>query len=179
MYKSEGSNLEQEKYKGIYRTSSNRLKTWNYANNGCYFVTICTKNRENFLGEIVNDVQLSKLGKISKQCWEEIPMHFPFVKLDEYIVMPNHIHGIIIMSNPRNVETQNLVSLQNKFGPQSKNLASIIRGFKVGVTKIAKKNNINFYWQKGYYDHIIRNDQSLAEIRQYIIDNPKNWKKDK
>ncbi len=126
----------------------------------------------------------SEIGKIAQNCWNEIPVHFPFVILDAFIVMPNHVHGILVIDktvselnemktmNGATVETQNLASLQttlrmasqissgffsvpkNHFGPQSKNLASIIRGFKIGVTKNARLIHADFAWQSRFYDHI-------------------------
>lgn len=175
-----------------------RYKGYNYAENGFYFVTICTKNREIFFGNIIKTldnvfVELSKIGKMVKKYWLEIPKHFPFVELDEFIIMPNHIHGIILIN--KNVGTQNvgtrrnakfcvptdvfLREYRNEFGPQSKNLSSIIRGFKIGATKYAKNNNIIFGWQPRFHDRIIRNDEELNRIRQYIIDNPLKWEIDR
>lgn len=184
-----------DKFKNKYRIPSARLQSWDYGWNGAYFITICTQNRKNYFGEMAN------------KYWYEIPEHFPFVKLGQFVVMPNHIHGIVIidkndgddnrnnMDNGDNVETQNFASLpsppspspsssspsstKNKFGPQSQNLASIIRGFKIGVTKNARKINSDFAWQPRFYDHIIRNEKSLNRINEYIINNPANWMKDK
>jgi len=165
-----------------------RYKGYDYSQDGFYFVTICTKNREFYFGDIVNKkINLSEIGKITEKCWLEIPNHFPFVKLDEYIVMSNHLHGIIIIENntqnvgTQNVGTQNFAFLryENKFGPQSKNLSSIIRGFKIGVTKYAKNNNIIFGWQSRFYDRIIRNNNELNRIRQYIINNTVKWELDR
>ena len=94
----------------------------------------------------------------------------------------NHIHGIIIIDKNDIVETQNIASLrpnkQNKFGAQSKNLASIIRGFKIGVTKYANQNNIPFRWQPRFYDRIIRTEIELRNIREYIVFNPEKWQED-
>jgi REP element-mobilizing transposase RayT len=188
-----------KKYKNKYRIETTRLKNWNYGWNGAYFITICTQNRIHYFGEIENrEMQLSKIGKMAEKYWYEIPQHFPFVKLGEFVVMPNHIHGIIIIDKTNNgettvVETQNFASLQqrqqrqqyqpplskNKFGPQSQNLASIIRGYKIGVTKNAKKINPMWKWQSRYYDHIIRNEKSFQNISNYIINNPLNWNGDK
>lgn len=170
-----------------YRVESARLKHWNYANTGMYFVTICTDDKIRHFGEIIDgNVRLNKLGQFAVQCWEDIPKHFPFVKLDEFIIMPNHVHGIIEIDNPNNVETlhdnvetQDFASLPNKFGPQSKNLGSIIRGFKIGVTKYANKNNIPFKWQPRFYDRVIRNENELENIQIYIKNNAVNWGKDK
>ena len=182
-----------EKYKNKYRISSTRLQNWDYGWNGAYFITICTHNREHYFGEIVNKkMELSEIGIAAEKYWYEIPQHFPFVKLGAFVVMPNHIHGIIIIDkNDDNditdtdttVETQNFASLssppKNKFGPQSKNLASIIRGYKIGVTKFAKQINPQWKWQSRYYDHIIRNDKSYKKISEYIVNNPVNWRDDK
>ncbi|MDA3905825.1 MAG: hypothetical protein PF484_07100 [Bacteroidales bacterium] len=175
-----------DKFQNKYRISSARLQNWDYGWNAAYFVTICTHNREYILGEIDNGKMiLSEIGKIAQQYWNEIPAHFPFVELDSFVVMPNHVHGIIIINKTDNVivETQNFASRQsdhpkNKFGPQSQNLASIIRGYKSGVKKYATINKIDFTWQPRFYDHIIRNDKSYHNIANYIINNPLNWKGD-
>jgi len=187
-------NPMSEKYKGKYRNDSTRLKNWDYGWNAPYFVTICTQDREHFFGKIVDGkMVLSKIGHSANSCWNEIPNHFPFVELGAHIIMPNHVHGIIIINkldDGRDVGTQNLASLhstdhlfidkpKNQFGPQSKNLASIIRGFKIGVTKNARLVNPSFSWQSRYYDHIIRNDRSFYRITEYIKNNPANWREDK
>ncbi|MBU4304540.1 MAG: hypothetical protein KJ893_02775 [Candidatus Omnitrophica bacterium] len=186
-------NIDDELYKNRYRVKSTRLSDWDYSSNGYYFITICTHNKEHYFGEIVEtqnlaSLRMTEIGKITQHCWLEIPNHFPFVILDEVIIMPNHVHGILAIENIASiqnendvVETQNFVSLrrkQNKFGPQSKNLASIIRGFKIGVKKYASMNDIIFAWQSGFYDHIIRNDNDLCRIREYVANNPVNWNAD-
>ncbi len=185
------------KYVGKYRIESTRKSNWDYSSNAAYFVTICTKNREHFFGKVENEeMNLSAIGKKAHKCWLAIPEHFPFVELGEFIVMPNHVHGIIIINKPIVVaetqnfasplfEKQNLISPQNKnetknkFGPQSKNLGSIIRGFKIGVTLFSKNNELSFCWQSRYHDIIIRNETSFKNISNYIINNPLNWKIDK
>ncbi|MCP4552324.1 MAG: hypothetical protein GY834_09850 [Bacteroidetes bacterium] len=181
-----------DKYQNKYRIPSARLQNWDYGWNAPYFVTICTQNRECYFGDIDGGkIQLSEIGEMAKKYWNEIPEHFPFVKLDAFVVMPNHVHGIIIINKPddgrddENVETQNFASLQgqtkpkNQFGPQSKNLASIIRGFKIGVTKNARQIHADFAWQSRFHDHIIRNDKSFEKIKSYIIENPLKWNDDK
>lgn len=227
-----------EIYQDKYRIPSTRAPYWNYGWNAAYFVTICTQNRTCWFGEVQDDeMVLSDIGQMAHQCWLDIPQHFPFVKLDSFIVMPNHVHGIIIIDKPggeietkqpntpkkRNVlgsvetqyfasenvnrdllgsvETQNIASLQgnivpnnpisphgniaqkiptlNKFGPQSQNLASIVRGYKIGVTKFARRINSEFAWQSRYHDHIIRNDVSYQNISDYIVNNPLKWQADK
>lgn len=199
-----------DKFQNKYRIQSARLQNWDYGWNASYFVTICTANREHYFGKIVDgEMHFSEIGKKADKYWLEIPEHFPFVKLDVHVVMPNHVHGIIIIDKTddgrndidglndnrngkrndgrnvgRNVETQNFATLpptnqpppkpKNKFGPQSQNLASIIRGYKTGVTKYARNNNIIFAWQSRFHDHIIRDHESYQRIRNYIINNPKN-----
>lgn len=137
-----------EKYLNKYRISSARFGSWNYAQNGYYFVTICTDRKEKYFGEIINsEISLSRIGKIVEKYWKEIPQHYPFVSLDAFIIMPNHIHGIIIID--KTVETQNFASVQhddnvNKFGPQSQNLGAIIRGFKAAVKNMQLLMVFNF-----------------------------------
>jgi REP element-mobilizing transposase RayT len=185
-----------EKFKNKYRIESARLKNWDYGRNASYFVTMCTKNRIYFFGHVIDDEMiLNDIGLIADDCWLQIPEHFPFVKLGEHVVMPNHVHGIVTIDKPDDgrhdgddgactVETQNFASLRppgskNKFGPQSKNLASIIRGFKIGVTTKARLINPGFVWQSRYHDHIIRDNESFERISEYIKNNPANWKEDK
>ena len=131
-------------------------------------------------GSIIDEkIVLSEVGEIANKYWLEIPEHFPFIILDEYIIMPNHIHGIIVIDRfPDNVATCLGMSLQsvNRFShPVSGSLATIINQFKGAVTRYARKNDIDFFWQPRYYDHIIRNETALNKIREYIWTNPVNW----
>jgi len=137
-------------------------------------------------------MKLSEIGKIAKKYWLEIPKHFKNTRLDEFIIMPNHIHGIIVIEYKinkikiiNNVETRHGVSLQknennfNQFSKMVKNsISSIINQFKSSVKRYANKNQIPFHWQPRFYDHIIRNEKSLDEIRQYIKTNPLKWEED-
>ena len=180
-----------EKFQNKYRIPSARAAWWDYGSNAPYFITICTNNRIHYFGKVVDgEMQLSAIGQFVQQCWDEIPLHFPFVILDEFVVMPNHIHGIIFINKSDidmhcPVQTQNFASLayddkpKNQFGPQSKNLASIIRGFKIGVTKSARLTNSDFAWQSRYHDHIIRDQKAHDNIANYIRNNPSNWEKNK
>lgn len=198
-----------KKFKNKYRITSARAPFWDYGWNAAYFVTICTQNREHYFGKIITEkdtlpfVSLSDIGNIAQECWCEIPNHFPFVKLGSHIIMPNHVHGIIIIhktiderkmeyNNRMAEQAQNIAPLspsepsgkstdkpKNQFGPQSKNLASIIRGFKIGVTKNARIINPDFAWQSRFHDHIIRDYMAYKNIANYIITNPTNWKHDK
>lgn len=184
-----------EKFQNKYRIPSARLQNWDYGWNAPYFVTICTKNREYYFGDIVDGkMQLSEIGDIVKNEWLKTFEMRPDMNLmmDEYVIMPNHFHAIIIIGkNEYNTkydaqrrDAMHCVStttndIKNHFGPQSKNLASIIRGFKIGVTKHARQIHANFAWQSGFYDHIIRNEQSFHKIADYIINNPAKWGNDK
>ncbi len=180
-----------DRFNDRYRVASARLSSWNYSWNAAYFVTICTKDRECYFGQIDNQIlRLNSLGIMAGHCWNQIPHHFPFVKLGQFIVMPNHVHGIIVIDkNSPSVETQYFASdcaisktqdqqSKNKFGPQSGNLASVIRGFKIGVTKAARELNKTFFWQSRFHDHIIRDGDSWNRIADYIENNPTIWDQD-
>lgn len=164
-----------------------RLPHYDYTQNGMYYITICTHERMHYFGEIVDGKMfINNVGKIATECWVDIPKHFPFVELDEFVIMPNHVHGILtINKRPSQTDagTQNFVSLQtipykNKFGPQSENLGSIMRGYKVGVKAWATKHNIDFTWQSRFYERVIRNETELLNIRTYIQNNVQKWAED-
>jgi len=152
-----------------------RLKGYDYSSGGCYFVTICMQNRKHFFGQVVEEeIRLSKLGKIAKDYWLEIPKHFLCVELDQYVVMPNHVHGIVVIhSNRRNAPWHVPTGIQ----PLVKNsLSSIINHYKGAVKRFCNKNDLEYFsWQLRYYDHIVRNDEDLNRIREYIIHNPLKW----
>ncbi|MCX6277732.1 MAG: hypothetical protein NT004_06525 [Bacteroidetes bacterium] len=135
---------------------------------------------------------MTEIGKQTEIEWLKTPTirQDMNLELDAFVVMPNHFHAIIIIGENRfnsppspmpNVETPCMASLPpvNQFGRQSKNLASVMRGFKSAVTTYARKNNISFNWQLRFHDRIIRNEEAYQTIRNYIINNPKNWDNDK
>lgn len=168
----------------------NRLAYYDYAQNGCYFVTICTKDRTENFGQIIKEgMELSPIGKNVYQCWLDIPKHFPDVLLDDFVIMPNHVHGIIIIKPKNNmiagVGNKNFCSLQKDqtiFWQTiwARSLSSVIRGFKIGVTSWCRKNgHSDFNWQKSFYDHVIRQQESLEKIRFYILENPLKWERDR
>ena len=160
------------KFKNKYRIASTRLQTWDYGANGSYFITICTHDRAHAFGEVTDGcVNLTLLGQAAWDCWYAIPEHFPFVLLDEFVAMPNHVHGIMIIDKPSPPSPQP----HNKYGPQSQNLASIVRGFKIGVTKYARQHHIEFAWQARYHDHIVCDAAECQRIREYIVGNPQKW----
>ncbi|MBU0670655.1 transposase [Patescibacteria group bacterium] len=184
-------------FRNRYKIESTRLKNWEYSNPGYYFITICTYDRQNYFGKIKNQKMVfSKIGKITENCLIQIPNHFKNIKLDKFVVMPNHIHVIIrIMNNvetrqndehtsQKNVETRHGASLQykyNKFGPLKTNsIPSIINHYKGSVTRQCRKQKIIYkLWQPRFYDRVIRNDQELNKIRNYIKKNIRNWKHDR
>ena len=156
-----------------------RLSGWDYSRSGLYFVTICTKDRVNFLGKInQGKIELSEIGKLTKKFWLEIPSRFKNIYLDNFCVMPNHVHGIIICRNrPRPVPTIGAETYYQNVPINS--ISTVINHFKGYVTKECKINSITFSWQSRFHDRLIRNEREYFAIKQYIKDNPKNWLKDK
>lgn len=164
----------------------NRLNGYDYSRNGFYFVTICTKDREDFFGRIENDKMiLNEYGKIAEKYWLEIPKHFSNCKLYEFVIMPNHVHGIVIIENDIIVWNNDIVLNNDRCSIQGNRnmelLPKIISQYKSSVTREIRKqfDNFHFGWQKSFYDNIIRDAKSLNNIRQYIINNPLRWNLDK
>jgi REP element-mobilizing transposase RayT len=183
-----------DKFKNKYRIPSARLQWWDYGANGAYFITICTKDRQHYFGEIVDIpttnnqteqiMQLNELGQLAEKYWMEIPIHFPFIELGNFVVMPNHTHGILIIDKPVqtlqcNVSTINKNEQMAKISPKSGSISTIIRSYKSVVSKNARLINEDFAWQSRFHDHIIRDAQSFERIQNYIANNPGNWVKDK
>jgi REP element-mobilizing transposase RayT len=150
----------------------NRLKDFDYSVEGVYYITICTFERREYFGFIENDkVILNDFGNIAKQRWSDLPDHHN-VTIDSFIIMPNHVHGVIIINN--------IVGAGPARPSKKNNLSTIIGSYKSGVTRqINKTNNVGFKWQRSFYDHIVRTDESLYKIREYITNNPLNWHMDK
>jgi len=156
----------------------NRLREWDYSTPHWYSVTICTHNHRESFGEIVEGkIVLNEYGEIADKYWREIPNHFSDIRLDEYIIMPNHIHGIIIIEDPSEVWNGHAHSILR----QPQKLPIVIGSFKSVISKTINKiqNDFKFQWLKSYYDHIIRNENSLYDIRRYIRENPLKWSMDK
>ena len=198
-----------EKFQNKYRIASARWQNWDYGCRGAYFITLCTANREYFFGEIENGkMEATEIGSVAEQEWIKTIEIRPDMNLSfgDFVVMPNHFHAIIFIGENKynahctdaqcrdamhRVSTTGTPSatgtptpiITNKFahhfGPQSKNLASIMRGFKSAITTYARKNNILFGWQPRYHDHVIRNGQEYNMIANYIQNNIAHWKDDK
>lgn len=159
---------------------------WHNYNGAEYFVTICTKNRIHYFGEVVEgEMQLTEVGKqLEIQIKNTEFIRDGDVLVPMFVIMPNHVHLIVKFNgnnDNRNMfvdETDALSASLQRFGPQSKNLASVIRGLKSVITKFALANQIPFAWQSGYHDHIIRNQKEMNSIAQYIEQNPLKWEMD-
>ncbi|MBI5806738.1 transposase [candidate division TA06 bacterium] len=167
-----------------FHRKSIRLPEYDYSQEGAYFITICTHGRSCLFGKIVNSrMELNGHGEIADKSWREIPQHFTNVLLGEYIIMPNHIHGTIIIIEPPS-ETRHAVSLPSgaSFGkPQAGSLSTIVRSYKSAVTRqinVVRAKNEPAIWQSRFYEHVIRNDKSYNKIRRYIVDNPLCWPQD-
>lgn len=157
------------KFKNIYRIESTRLVNWNYSNPAIYFLTICTKNREQFFGHIEkSEMVLNSYGLIVKNNWEKLKHIHSNILLDEFVIMPDHFHAIIELKEFDQHSPQN----------KCKDLSEIIRGFKTFSSKEinGERNNIgNSIWQSRFYDRIIRNENELFNTRKYIKENPSRW----
>ncbi len=212
----------------IHKRRSIRLKDYDYSSPGAYFVTICTKNRECLFGHIEGDAMVvNDAGRMMESVWNDLPNHYANISLDAFVVMPNHVHGIIIIndgvrfpvhggsckggtseggSTKGGLETRPYSECINKndvgagfkpaldiqaddinragFKPaptKNHGLPEIVRGFKTySAKKINKSSNTPGLplWQRNYYDHIIRNEKSLEETREYIVSNPLKWDND-
>ena len=186
----------------------NRLKNFDYSSSGYYFITICTKDRQKYFGNIIdNKMILNEYGEIVKKCWTEILNHFDNVEFDEFIVMPNHVHGIVVivgagssrpsgLSRPMDLSRPILGQIIGYFKYQSTKYINdfVMKGSDNPINKgsddpinkgsddptpTGKQNEIKQIFQRSFYDHIIRNEYSLFKIRQYIKDNPENWDEDR
>lgn len=190
-----------DKFKNKYRIASNRKPGWNYSSNGSYFITLVTQKRECNLGIILEEngkpiIQLSDFGKIVEQEWIRSFEIRKELWLDEFRIMPNHLHAIVIIYG-NNVETHGRASLQppnqfnGSFMREPTSISSFIGGFKSAVNtkiddyidqhslNIPKYNRNNHFFQSNYYDHIIRSEIEYLRIKNYIIKNPENWLNDK
>jgi Transposase IS200 like. len=169
-----------------YRIESARLKGYDYSSSGEYFVTICAGGMIEYFGNVVNgEIKRNDVGEIAHQMWMEIPNHNKNVMTDEFIIMPNHVHGIIVLcENDHGRDAINRVSTGGT--TKSKNpmlmrqsLPYIIRQYKGRVSFEIHKTNSEFSWQSRFYDHIIRDEKGLNAIREYIHNNPAQWEYDR
>lgn len=143
----------------------NRLKYYDYASNGDYFITICVHNYEEILSDVSPDgkITLTEIGRTAEKMIEEIEKHYKGVFLDNYVIMPNHIHLLISMR----FDPEHLYKLPN--------ISTVVGSFKSSVSKELKTR----FWQKSFYDHIITDDNDYNNIYDYIDANPLVWHRDK
>lgn len=195
------------KYKNKYRVPSARAQWWDYGRAGAYFITICTEGRRHYFGAISADgtQQLSHIGIIADVFWHEIPHHARRVELGAFVVMPNHVHGILILHHEDNIGDVNKMEVKDavetpplidpfvvknnpeklydahyRFQNQGKNtISSIVGSYKSAVTKHSRRLGLDFSWQVRFHDYIIRNDGEYQRINDYIEGNPANWAEDK
>jgi putative transposase len=163
------------RFNNKYRIPTNRLTGYDYGADGWYFITICTKNRMHYFGEIVEthncvSLQATETGVLVQQYWLQIPHHYPFVQLDAFVIMPDHLHGILFFNKPNKTDW-----IANQFGIQSQNLAAVIRAFKSSVKRHTNQHHIEFAWQARFHDRIIRDQEELDAVRNYIAQNPVKW----
>jgi putative transposase len=166
-----------------------RLPEWDYTEAGAYFVTIVTYQRETLFGAVVDgEMVSSEFGRIVAEEWGRTAVVRPYVRLDEFVVMPNHIHGILVITDERRGTAPPCRGMAapcpyiGKFGkPIAGSLPTIVRSFKSAVAKRINERRDTPgvpVWQRNYYEHIVRNEQDLNTIRQYIHDNPARWAED-
>lgn len=162
-----------------------RLKGWDYSNPGIYFVTICANEREEVFGTIENEQSImNDLGLIADACWKQIPSHFPNASLMDYIIMPDHLHGLICLANDKNgtIYRASMGENTESFGKPTKgSVPTIIRTYKAAVTRAVNREcpeSSTLVWQPGYYEHIIRNQEELEYTINYIKSNPEKWELD-
>ncbi|MCF8378852.1 MAG: hypothetical protein K9H49_04695 [Bacteroidales bacterium] len=166
-----------------YNRKSMRLKGYDYRSPGFYFITICTKNRRQFFGHIKDEkMHLSKIGLLADKFFREIPDHFPNAQLGEYVVMPDHVHGIVELLDIacRAVACNGPTAISHSsISPKSGSLSALIRSYKSAVTKDSRPFEPQFEWQERFHDRIVRisDPGHKYRIAQYIINNPKNWRK--
>ena len=162
-----------------------RLSGYDYAQSGAYFVTVCTQKRVCFFGSIVNgEMQLNDAGRIVQEVWRELPARFPQVGIDSFIVMPNHIHGIVLVGAQFIAPSNSPPDISRKPGEgrdgRAPTVGEIIRAYKaISTREIRRTVKADFRWQRNYYEHIIRNEESLNRIREYIVNNPIQWDVDR
>ena len=183
--------MNDEKFNHTYRIASARAP-WHDYNGGAYFITICTQNHEHFFGEIENgEMHLSAVGRHADECIGRITEHHPYAQIPLYVVMPNHIHLIVIIDGDGSgVETVHAPSLRQgtddgknqvmqKISHQKNKLSITIGNFKSAVTRYANQNGMPFAWQTRFHDRIVRDQNEMNRIAEYIENNVAKWDLDR
>ncbi len=171
----------------VHHRRSIRLSGYDYAQHGAYFVTVCTHDRQCLLGAVVDGgMELNDLGRIVRETWDALPSRFPSIELDAFVVMPNHIHGIVIivgagLALPRGADVGAGLALPRGAASSAPTLGDIMRAFKslsaIACNRLLERAGVPF-WQRNYYEHIARDEDEMNRIREYIVGNPANWKRD-
>jgi putative transposase len=177
-----------EPSKNFFSRSSIRIKDFDYGNPGYYFVTICSYEKRCLFGRARQGlIELSDIGIMIQFLWENIGILNRHVELDEFVIMPNHLHGILRLSDQHRASnpTEGMAvpcpysSSRQINSTKPGSLQTIIRSFKGACTKGARFHHLaDRVWQRGYHEHIVRKEASLMKIRQYIRDNPTKWQRD-
>ena len=173
---------QEEKSFGDRR--SIRMKGADYSRPGIYFLTICSEGGRCLFGRIGSGcIRLSTLGEIVRECWMNIPEHFSRVHLDEFVIMPNHVHGVLVLRPVVGAQHSCALSDVAKRTPRVKpnSVSAIVRSFKAIVTRRAHEELswAGEVWRRNYFERIVRGGDELGEIRRYIIDNAKRWEWDR
>lgn len=172
----EGSGMDRVR---LPQRRSIRLRDYDYARNGAYFVTICSNQRHCLFGEIESgSIRLSPIGEAVDAAWYELPQHTPELLLDAWVVMPNHVHGILVL--PGSVTNRSLATATPR-GPNPCSLGAVIGGFKSAVGRAVNAANLSPVrpiWQRNFFERVIRDDRELDATRRYIEMNPNHWESD-
>ncbi len=175
--------MSNDKFQHKYRIESARA-SWHDYDGGSYFITICTKDREHYFGEIVDgEMVLSDIGKYAEEQFKNVSSHYPYAEIPLWTIMPNHLHAIVIIDgnktkyDRRVVETWRAASLRDIANLQGW-LSVVIGGLKSSITRFANENALNFAWQPRFHDHIVRDTPEMNRIANYIENNVANWKDD-
>ena len=162
----------------IHRRRSIRLKGYDYSQAGAYFVTVVVRDRSCLFGSVVDGaIQLNDTGRLVRDSWEWLAVRYPYVTLDEYVVMPNHLHGIVVIADPGRGGSRTALAPIHR-----KPLGRMIGAFKTVSTKRSNRHRGTAgvsIWQRNYYEHVVRDYDELANIREYIVNNPIQWELDR
>jgi REP element-mobilizing transposase RayT len=186
-----------------YHRRSIRLRGYDYAAPGAYFLTVCVINRQSLLGDVVNEeMRLNWMGRAVQAVWQNLPCHYAHVELDAFVVMPNHVHGILVLTDDAGAAAEHAdvgagsepaptreaaghmdVGAGFKPAPTVRHgLPEIVRAFKTFSSRRINEMRGTVgapLWQRNYYEHIVRNEEELGLIRQYILYNPLGWTGDR
>ena len=169
--------------RGEPKRRSIRLRGYDYSTPGAYFITACTHNRLLLFGRVVNGkVAANRLGAVVEGCRRKLPDHYENVALDAFILMPNHVHGVIIIGDETtNVGAGLQPDLPAAVGSRRHSVPEIVRAFKTFSARRIngmRGSTGTPVWQRGFYDHVIRGERELDRVRTYIMDNPRRWSED-